>query len=190
MSFDFRAARLNMVESQVRTADVTDLAITDAMRDVAREALVPPAKAAIAYGDLEVEYAPGLHLMRPRYVGKLLQALQPRSGERALCIAAPYAAVVLEAMGLQVTRQDGDEAGKPPRGEFDVILTEGAVAEVPAAWAKALADGGRLGVVVRAGPLGKTRLYLREGERVGSREVFDATPPFLPGFEPKPQFAF
>jgi protein-L-isoaspartate(D-aspartate) O-methyltransferase len=190
MSFDFRAARLNMVESQVRTADVTDLAITDAMREIPRETLVPPGKSAIAYGDLEVEYAPGFYMMRPRYVGKLLQALQPRAGERALCIAAPYAAAVLERMGLEVVRQDGEEVGKAPRGAFDIVLTEGAVAEVPAAWVKALADGGRLGVVIRSGPLGKTRLYQREGDRIGTREVFDATPPFLPGFQPKPQFAF
>lgn len=190
MSFDFRAARLNMVESQVRTADVTDLTITDAMRQVPRESLVPAAKASLAYGDFEVEYAPGMFLARPRYVGKLLQALQPRALENALCIAAPYAAAVLEAMGLQVTRAEGEDFAKAPRGQFDVILTEGAVSEIPEGWLKALADGGRLGVVVRSGPLGKARLYLREGDKIGSREVFDATPPFLPGFEPKAQFAF
>ena len=77
MTFDFRAARLTMVESQVRTADVTDLAITDAMRTAPREGLCPD-KAGLAYADAEIEYAPGLYLMRPREIGKLLQAVQPR----------------------------------------------------------------------------------------------------------------
>src|SRR5437899_6754890 len=56
---DFAAARLNMVESQVRPADVTDVRIHDAMRELPRERFVPPAKAYLAYADIEVEYAPG-----------------------------------------------------------------------------------------------------------------------------------
>ncbi len=77
MTFDFQAARLTMVESQVRTSDVTDLHVQDAMRVAARESLCPPDKKAIAYADAEIEYAPGLYLLRPRAVGKLLQALKP-----------------------------------------------------------------------------------------------------------------
>lgn len=190
MSSDFHAARLNMVESQVRTADVTDLAITDAMRAAPRETLCPAGKGDLAYADAYIEYAPGLSLMRPRELGKLLQLVQPRAGERALVVAAPYAAMILEAMGLEVTAAQGDDFTKAPKGPFDVILTEGAVAEVPEAWTRALAEGGRLGVVVRGGPVGKARLYLREDGRTGSREAFDSTPPYLPGLQPKAQFAF
>lgn len=190
MSFDFHAARLNMVESQVRTADVTDLGITDAMRAAPRETLCPAGKSDLAYADAYIEYAPGLSLMRPREVGKLLQLVQPRAGERALAIAAPYAAMILQAMGLEVTAVVGDDAARIPQGKFDVILSEGAVVETPSSWVEALAEGGRLGVVVRAGPVGKARLYLREDGRTGSREAFDSTPPYLPGLEPKTQFAF
>ncbi|MDP1739425.1 MAG: protein-L-isoaspartate O-methyltransferase, partial [Caulobacter sp.] len=89
MSADFAAARLNMVESQVRPSDVTDLALQDAFRSVSREALLPGDKAFAAYADAEVEYAPGRWLLRPRDVAKLLQALQPKAGETALAIAAP-----------------------------------------------------------------------------------------------------
>ena len=46
---DFAAARRNMVDGQVRTADVTDLRIISAMLEVPREAFLPPAKAALAY---------------------------------------------------------------------------------------------------------------------------------------------
>src|SRR5579863_7111919 len=102
MSIDFATQRAIMVESQVRVADVTDYAIQDAMRVVARESLLPADKAYLAYADVEVEYAPGRWLLKPRDVAKLLQALKPRPGERALAIAAPYAAAVLEAMGLVV----------------------------------------------------------------------------------------
>ena len=53
MSADFSAARTTMVDSQVRTQDVTDLAIQDAMRQVPREAFVPAGKAWLAYADAD-----------------------------------------------------------------------------------------------------------------------------------------
>ena len=43
---DFVAARRNMVEGQVRTADVTDLRILSAMLEIPRENFVPPGAAA------------------------------------------------------------------------------------------------------------------------------------------------
>jgi len=190
MSVDIAAQRSNMVESQVRIADVTDYAIQDAMRLVAREALLPADKAYLAYADVEVEYAPGRWLLKGRDVGKLLQALKPRAGERALAIAAPYAAAVLEAMGLTVTRRDdGDLAAPSPR--YDLVICEGAVSEVPPAWLQAIEDpNGRLGVVVRQGPVGRAKVYVPADGGFGARDVFDCSAPFMAGFEPKAAFAF
>lgn len=190
MSADFAAARLNMVESQVRPSDVTDLALQDAIRVVPRETLLPADKAFAAYADAEVEYAPGRWLLRPRDVGKLLQALQPRSGETALAIAAPYAAAVLEAMGVTVSRLDEGDLSAAPAGPFDIIVCEGAVARTPDSWKSALAIGGRLGLIERNGPVGKAVVYVRADDGVGGRAVFDSTPPWLAGFEPVHGFAF
>lgn len=191
MAADFAAARENMVESQVRTADVTDLTITDAFRAVARESLLPASKAHAAYADAEVEYAPGRYLMRPRDIAKLLQNLGPRPGERALAIAAPYAATILERMGLQVTRLDGEDLTAVGGGEgYDLILSEGAVAAVPPAWTAGLALHGRLGIVERTGPIGRAMIYVRSEDGVGGRSVFDSSAPLLPGFAPKAAFAF
>jgi protein-L-isoaspartate(D-aspartate) O-methyltransferase len=190
MSIDFAAQRATMVESQVRVADVTDYALQDAMRTVPREALLPPGVAYLAYADVEVAYAPGRWLLKPRDVAKLLQAVRPMPGERALAIAAPYAAAVLERLGLGVTRADDGDLSQPPAGEFDLIVCEGAVGRVPAAWLAALALRGRLGVVERDGPVGKACVYLRAEDGVGRREVFDATPPVMAGFAAEHGFAF
>ena len=213
MALDFAAARENMVENQVRTNDVTDLAIQDAMRAVARERFCPPGKSYLAYAEAAVEYAPGWHLMEPRVISKLLQAIWPRTGERALCIAGPYAAAVLAHMGLNVTllQPQGaptdvaaaalegagvvirsgplDDVGEGAR--FDVVVCEGAVPKAPAAWLAAIAIGGRLGVVERSGPVGKARLYVRGvDDLAATREIFDATSPILPGFAAAPAFVF
>ena len=188
---DFAAARLNMVESQVRPADVTDVRIHDAMRALAREDFLPTTKAYLAYADIEVAYAPGRALMKPRDVAKLLQAVRPMPGERALAIAAPYAAAVMTHMGLVVTRLDGDGLSALPVGAaYDVVVCEGAVGRAPPAWLAALAPRGRLAVIERDGPVGKACVYLRAEEGVGRRDVFDATPPVLAGFAAEHGFAF
>ena len=190
MSSDYTAARLNMVESQIRTADVTDLPLQDALRVVPRETLVPAGKGYLAYADADVEYAPGRWLLRPREVGKLLQHLRPREGDKALAIAAPYAAAVLEKMGLEVTRLDGEDLTAVSGSGYDVIICEGAVPRAPASWTKALAVGGRLGVVEREGPVGRAVIYVHAEDGVGRRAVFDATPPLMAGFTVEPGFAF
>lgn len=187
---DLAAARENMVESQVRTQDVTDIRIHDAMRELPRERFVPPAKAYLAYADIEVEYATGRWLLKPRDLAKLVQDVRPMPGERALAIAAPYAAAVLEALGLAVQRVEGQDLTRLPAGEFDVIVCEGAVGRVPQAWISALAPGGRLGVVERDGPVGKACLYIKAEDAVGRRELFDSTPPVLSGLEAQHGFSF
>lgn len=189
MTIDFDAARQTMVDSQVRTNDVPDVTIQRAMRHVPREQFAPAGKGWLAYADAEVEYAPGRWLLRPRDVAKALHALKPKAGERALAVAAPYAAAVLAEMGLAVTRLDEGDLTSPA-GAYDVIICEGAVAAPPAGWLAALGPGGRAAVVVRNGPVGKLRLYLKSEADLGWREVFDATPPVLAGFEAEPKFAF
>ena len=143
MSVDPAAARQTMVDTQVRVADVTDLFVQSAMRAVPREDYCG-ANTHLAYADAAVEYAPGYWLLRPRDVGKLLQALRPRAGERALAIHAPYAAAVLEKIGLTVEIHDGVS---PIDGQYDVIISEGAVHNLPDSWRDALALGGRAGVI-------------------------------------------
>ena len=213
MTHEYGSARENMVENQVRTNDVTDLDIQDAMRAVARERFCAPGKAYLAYAESVVEYAPGWFLMEPRDVSKLLQAIRPKAGEKALAICAPYAAALLARMGLDVTSRlpegeptraveaaladmgvrtvAGDVRSAGDEGPYDVIVCEGAVERPPQAWLDALAGGGRLAVVERMGPVGKARLYIRGDDGLlARREVFDATPPIMQGFEAAPGFAF
>ncbi len=208
---DFHAARQNMVESQVRVNDVTDTPLQLAMRHVARERLCAPSQAFCAYGEVEPQIAPGRVLMAPRDISKLLQTVEPKSGEKALCIAAPYAGAVLASVGLNVTVQEGDprtmaviepylkelkvatavaDLKAPVGAAYDVIVVEGAVAEMPAAWLKALKPGGRLGVVLKDGPIGRARLYIRLENGFSEREVFDSSPSTLPGFARTPSFEF
>jgi protein-L-isoaspartate(D-aspartate) O-methyltransferase len=186
---DLAAARLNMVESQVRTSDVTDVRIQDAMREIPRERFMPAGKAFLGYADIEVEHAPGRWLLKPRDVSKLLQALKPMPGERCLAIAAPYAAAVLETLGVSLERLDGADLTQVKPDAYDVIVVEGAVGRAPDAWISGLALGGRLGVIERDGAVGQAVLYVRAEDGIGRRDLFDAFPPVNAGFAVEQGFA-
>ncbi len=207
---DFAAARKVMVDSQVRVNDVTDRGLQASLLAVPRERFVPADRAFTAYAEIEPEIAAGRRLMTPRDISKLLMALSPRAGERALGIAAPYAAAVLARMGLEVTAQEADAAVfevtgavlaeegvgttvapfTDPAGEgYDVIVSEAAVPVRPEAWLNALKPGGRLAVVERTGPTGRGILYVRGEQGVSRRELFDAAPPVLAELAPAPTFA-
>ena len=212
MTLDFHAARENMVENQVRTNDVTDHDVQDAMRVIARESLCPPGKLHLAYAEAVVEYAPGLFLMQPRDISKLLQAVRPRAGECALAIAAPYAAAVMAEIGLKVTLrlpegaaseamiaafegkvaiQMADLSTVDDSGPYDAIVCEGAVDSAPKAWLDLLVKNGRLGVVERTGVVGRAKLYVRGPDNlIAGRPLFDAAPPFLDAFKPAAAFVF
>ena len=83
------------------------------------------------------------------------------------------------------------EQGYAAQAPYDVIVLSGAVAEIPPALCRQLADGGRLvGVVGSGRGVGKGTLVVRVGDTFGRRVLFDAVTPVLPGFQPKPKFVF
>lgn len=215
---DFARSRDLMVESQVRTSDVTDTRILHAMRTLPRERFAPAQKRTLAYADLELEVAPGRFLMRPRDLAKLLQALAPQPHERGLEIAGAtgYGAAVLSACCGNVVTLDPDPdlsfaaraalescaianvktvstaaaEGWKDDAPYDVVMLNGAAEIVPQAWLDQLADGGRLCAIVREGPVGMARIYTRSGDAVAFRVHFDAFPSLAPGLERPRAFSF
>ena len=55
----FSTARQKMVDGQVRTCDVTDARIIDAMLAVPREVFVPAKQRSLAYLDLDLDVSDG-----------------------------------------------------------------------------------------------------------------------------------
>jgi len=214
---DYSVQRFNMVETQVRTNDVTDTRIHAAMNAVARERFVPTAKRAIAYADLPIEVAHGRYLSDPRTFAKLLQLAGVRSGDSVLDVACAtgYSTAVIARLAKRVTalEQDADlvrmaselvrasgamnatvvqgglTEGCSQREPFDVIFINGAIETVPQTLLGQLAEGGRL-AAVRHGSPGRAQLYVREKGKVGCREDFDSATPLLAGFRKTVGFVF
>ena len=215
---DFAAARRNMVDGQVRTADVTDPRILSAMLEIPRENFVPQASAALAYLDLDLPVGENgtRRLLKPMVLAKLIHALDLVSSDRVLdagC-ATGYGAAVLAHVAGHVTALEEDSRlaqgasralaglknvsavtgpltkGWPKGAPYDGIILEGAVEFPPDAFLPQLRDGGRLASILGSGPGAKAMLYFKSRDDLGGRSIFDASAAVLPGFVKAPTFAF
>ena len=113
---DFATARQKMVDGQVRTADVTDHRILDAMLALPREEFVPAGKRALAYLDLDLDVSEGgaapRYLVKPVLTAKLLQAAEIAPGDSVMIVgcATAYAAAIAARLAGHVTATEGNEA--------------------------------------------------------------------------------
>lgn len=217
---DYALARLNMVESQIRTNKVTDPEVIAAFENVPREMFVPKGKRGIAYTDEALEIGSGRYMLEPMVLARLLQAAMPGPADVALDVACGtgYATALLSAMVSTVVGVDDVDqlvergngllsgleidnaalvagplaAGYQKQAPYNVILVNGAIEELPESLFAQLADGGRL-VTVEGGSSvgpGLAVLYEKLAGRIGRRILFDAGTPMLAGFRREPGFVF
>jgi protein-L-isoaspartate(D-aspartate) O-methyltransferase len=112
----FAIARQKMVDGQVRTSDVTDSRILDAMLMLPREEFVPADKRALAYLDLDLDVAEGgavqRFLVKPVLTAKLLQAAELGDTDNVLVVGAAtgYAAALTAQLAGKVTATESEPA--------------------------------------------------------------------------------
>ncbi|MCX2722827.1 protein-L-isoaspartate O-methyltransferase family protein [Roseibium salinum] len=111
---DFSQSRRNMVENQLRTSDITDHRILDAMGAIPRERFVPASKKAVAYIDANLPIGSedtGRALMKPHVLGKLIQLADIRGEDVVLVIGAGtgYSAAVVSNLAASVVALEENE---------------------------------------------------------------------------------
>ncbi|MFM6853132.1 MAG: protein-L-isoaspartate O-methyltransferase family protein [Sphingopyxis sp.] len=210
--------RRAMVDCQLRPNDVTQPALVAAALHVPREAFVPAAHAAMAYGDRAVPLGDSRALNPTLTTARLIADADVQAGHHVLVIggATGYAAALLAQLGAVVvmvesapalvaaaraalagnaaiTILDGPLAdGAPGQRVFDRLIIDGAVEAVPAALYAQLADGARVatGLMDR----GVTRLaravHIAGQAAVQPLPFHDLECVHLPGFAPNPSFTF
>jgi protein-L-isoaspartate(D-aspartate) O-methyltransferase len=109
----FSTARQKMVDGQVRTNDVTDRRVLDAMLSVPREAFVPASRQALAYLDLDLDVSESgakRYLIKPALTGKLLQAAEIGEGDTVLVVgcATGYVAALVAKLAAKVTATESE----------------------------------------------------------------------------------
>jgi protein-L-isoaspartate(D-aspartate) O-methyltransferase len=216
---DYTAARLNMVESQIRPNRVTDGRLVDALLNMPREVFLPERLRGVAYVDEDLPISPGRYLMEPMVFARLVQTARVKPTDAVLEIggATGYGAAVLARLALRVVAIENSQElmstseaalrrldvsnvkcvagslaeGYPADAPYDAIIFGGAVEQVPSAVADQLAEGGRLvAVIAPPGEPGRATLVTRVGGSFSHRVVFDAGTPVLPGLQLEPGFAF
>ncbi|MBV8970679.1 MAG: protein-L-isoaspartate O-methyltransferase [Sphingomonadaceae bacterium] len=201
-----------MIDRQLRPTGVNDAGVLAAFRAIDRARFVPPAAEPLAYADAAVAIAPGRVLLEPMILGLLLTHARVRAGERVLVVGAGtgYSAAVLAAMGARVTALEVDaglaatarglvrdaevvtgalEAGWPGNAPYDLILIDGAAAELPPALL-AQGDGGRLAGVIVDGGVARATAGRIVGGRFAGTAFAETGAPVLPGFARAPAFVF
>ncbi|MEX0343261.1 MAG: protein-L-isoaspartate O-methyltransferase [Erythrobacter sp.] len=156
---DFTAARKAMIDSQLRTSGVNDAFIIERMGSVAREEFVPESARATAYMDRAIRLEGGGFLAAPLFHGAMLAEAHPKADDRVLIVDAGsgYLPALVEPLVAKLDTISPDTAASGgKRGDYSLVLVDGAIEHVPASLAKLVAEGGRIvtGMVER----GVTRL--------------------------------
>ncbi len=151
---DSKTARRAMIDSQLRTSGVNEEYVLARMLAVPREDFLPAEKAAQAYIDRAVMLGEGGHLASPLFYGKLLLEAAPTPEARVLVVSGGtgYLAALIAPLASSVTEVTAAEAAaRQGAGEYDLIVIDGAIEQLPDGLAAALADGGRIvtGLVLR-----------------------------------------
>lgn len=191
MQPSFERARFNMIEQQVRPWQVLDDRVLAVMHAVPRELFVPEGYRELAYADIDIPIGADSAMLPPKIVGRMLQALKVRKGERVLEIGTGtgYATACLAELGARVRSIEvdpdlgavararlaamglgwieilvGDALAGPVAGApFDVIAVTGSLpTDTPLAMLREqLVPGGRLFAIVGEGALMEALIEIR-----------------------------
>jgi protein-L-isoaspartate(D-aspartate) O-methyltransferase len=198
---EYAERRARMIETQLRSRDIVDRRVLDAMQQVPRHLFVPRRLRASAYRDGPLPIGHDQTISQPYIVALMTQLAQPRPEAKALDVGtgSGYQAAVLaklckhvysieiveplakEARGRlkemgydNVTVRHGDGyQGWPDQAPFDLIIVAAAPSHVPQPLVDQLAIGGRLVI-----PVGKysQNLIVMEKRDDGSVRKFGVIP--------------
>ncbi len=194
--------RNQMVEQQVRTWDVFDDRVLDVMRDIGRDAFVPPALRSVAFADASIPLPHGQRMLQPKVHGRILQALdlQPSdvtlevgtgSGYLTACLSRLCSRVrsleihpeltelartnLLAATVNNAAVETFDAMRLDETLAYDAIAVTGSLPIYDERFQQALKIGGRLFIVVGTAPVMEAWKVTRLGEREWQREALFET---------------
>ena len=190
---DYAAARKAMIDSQLRTSGVNEAFVLERMGTLAREDFVPDSAKGTAYMDRAIRLADGGFLPAPLFHGAMLAEARPTSEDKVLVVDAGsgYLPALVEPLAgsLDVTSPD-KAANAKKKGEYTLVLVDGAIEHVPAGLAKLVADNGRIvtGLVER----GVTRLATgrKAGKALGLLPLAEMGIPRLGAFDKPESWSF
>ena len=217
---DFKIARKNMVENQIRANKVTSLNIINAFLDVPREKFVPDALQEISYVDEDIQLSRNRFMMKPMILARLFQSLNLKGNENILHVGSNsgYGSAILSRMCSSVISLESDkklfetsihtfsnmgfdnvvplhgsmENGVEKEAPFDIIFIEGSIETEPKSLFGQLNENGKLIAIIRPAniKIGKAKLFFKISNEIGLENLFDAQVSKLSIFKSKTKFSF
>jgi protein-L-isoaspartate(D-aspartate) O-methyltransferase len=201
---NFELARFNMVEQQVRTWDVLDPKVLDALKAIPREHYVPDEYHRLSYADTNIPLGDGQTMMKPVIEARLIQALDIQPDDKILEIGtgSGYLTALLAHLGQHVTSVEinpalqeaaakrlsqegimnvrlklGDASnGWETDAPYDVIAITGSYpVTAPDSLRQSLTIGGRMFVVTGESPVMEATLISRVGEKEWTSDILFET---------------
>lgn len=125
-------------------------------------------------------------------LASLASAVVALEEDEDLAAAAAAALAGIDGASDNVVIENGElTKGWDGQAPYDVIFVEGAIDGRPNTLLAQLAEGGRLvAMETVASNVQRGVLYLKRGDSIARREVFDGSTPVLPGFASAPVFSF
>ena len=213
-------SRFNMIEQQIRTWDVLNVAVLDLLTKLPREDFVPKQYKGLAFADIEIPLGHGQLMLSPKIEGRILQALEIKKTDKVLEVGtgSGYLTALMALQGKQVDSielnskisaqaakniaaqgivnvtlsvADGIQ-GNAAGAPYDVIVYTGALPLAPSQQVeRQLAIGGRMFVVVGDEPVMEATLVTRISSDEFKREVlFETCLPVLENALQPDRFAF
>ena len=217
---DFKIARKNMVENQIRANKVTSLNLINAFLDVPREKFVPDALQEISYVDEDIQLSRNRFMMKPMILARLFQSLNLKGNENILHVGSNsgYGSAILSRMCSSVISLESDkklfetsihtfskmgfdnvvplhgsmENGVEKEAPFDIIFIEGSIETEPKSLFGQLNENGKLIAIIRPAniKIGKAKLFFKISNEIGLENLFDAQVSKLSIFKSKTKFSF
>jgi len=217
---DFKIARKNMVENQIRANKVTSLNVINAFLDVPREKFVPDALQEISYVDEDIQLSRNRFMMKPMILARLFQSLNLKGNENILHVGSNsgYGSAILSRMCSSVISLESDkklfetsihtfskmgfdnvvplhgsmENGVEKEAPFDIIFIEGSIETEPKSLFGQLNENGKLIAIIRPAniKIGKAKLFFKISNEIGLENLFDAQVSKLSIFKSKTKFSF
>ena len=212
-------ARFNMIEQQIRPAEVLDPTVLHIIAEVPREFFVAAAYQQLAFSDTNIPLNANQVMMSPIQEARMLQALsvQPTDTVLEIGTGSGYVTALLAKMGKHVTSIEidqqlsssaahklrdqkitnvtlevGDGAkGWPAQAPYDVIAVTGSLPILCEDLKLQLREGGRLFAIVGSEPAMSAKLITRINESQWSEEeMFETVIPPLINAEKPSEFVF
>ncbi len=177
---DYELARRNMIESQIRTYEVLDDRVLEALNRLPRHRFVPEESREWAYIDYQIPLGIGEYMLSPLVEARLVQELRLQPTDKVLeigtgtgYVTALLAEIAAEVWSVEITPgfkveaeqrlsemgyanirvEIGDGSkGWPEGAPYDAILITGALPYLPEAFKEQLAQSGRLVAILDQSP--------------------------------------